>query len=121
MERLGVIAHESQGAITPGEVVSALVHEGFQNKSGTGEDAEMSAAVQSQIAERLMLLSSDAAVTPEVQSVALGGIFDIQKIVHRKADASSRRLDHEIELFLSNPKQKMPKLKPSGVPPGPPV
>ncbi len=121
LERLAVIAHESQGAVSPNEVVSALVHEGFQSESGDGEGAEMSAAVQSQIAERLMLLSADAAATPEVQSVALGGVFDVQKMVHGRTDASSRRLDHEIELFLSNPKQNTPKLKPSGVPPGPPV
>lgn len=121
MERLAVIAHESQGGVSPAEVVSALVHEGFQSESGNGEAAQMSAAVQSQIAERLMLLSSDAAATPEVQSVALGGVFEVQKIVHGKADASSRRLDHEIELFLDDPKQNMPKPKSSGVPPGPPV
>ena len=52
---------------------------------------------------------------------ALGGVFDVQKIVHGRTDAGSRRLDHEIELFLKDPKQNLPKLKPSGVPPGPPV
>jgi hypothetical protein len=56
-----------------------------------------------------------------VQSVALGGVLDVQKIVHGRTDASSRRLDHEIDLFLKDPKQNMPKLRPSGVPPGPPV
>jgi hypothetical protein len=56
-----------------------------------------------------------------VQSVALAGVFDVQKIVHGRADAGSRRLDHEIELFLSNPKQNLPKVAPSGAPPGPPV
>jgi hypothetical protein len=121
MERLAVIAHESPGSLSPGEVVAALVHEGFQNDFGSGEGAEMSAAVQSQIAERLMLLSADAGATPEVQSVALGGVLDVQKIVHGRTDASSRRLDHEIDLFLKDPKQNMPKLRPSGVPPGPPV
>jgi len=107
--------------LSPGEVVAALVHEGFQNDFGSGEGAEMSAAVQSQIAERLMLLSADAGATPEVQSVALGGVLDVQKIVHGRTDSSSRRLDHEIDLFLKDPKQNMPKLRPSGVPPGPPV
>jgi hypothetical protein len=77
--------------------------------------------VQSQIAERLMLLSANATATPEVQSVALGGVFEIQKIVHARSDASSRRLDHEIELFLSNPKDNLPRLTPSSAPSGPPV
>ena len=122
MERLAVIAHESQGAVSPGEVVSALVHEGFQNESGNDEGAEMNTVAGADIAERLMLLSSDAVATPEVQSVALGGVLDVQKIVHGRTDASSRRLImREIELFLKDPKQNLPKLKPSGVPPGPPV
>jgi hypothetical protein len=121
MERLAVIAHESPGAISPEDVVSALLQKGFQSESGQDEGDKLRAVVESQIAERLMVLSSDAAATPEVQSIALGGVFDVQKIVHGRTDASSRRLDHEIELFLKDPKQNMPKLKPSGVPPGPPV
>ena len=121
MERLAVIAHQSQDGVSPSEVVSALVREGFQDNSPNGEAVEVNAPVQAQIAERLMLLSSDGAATPEVQSIALAGVFDVQKIVHGRADAGSRRLDHEIELFLSNPKQNLPKLAPSGVPPGPPV
>ena len=56
-----------------------------------------------------------------VQSAALGGVFDVQKIVNGRTDADSRRLDYEIELFLRDPRQNMPKLKPSGVPSGPPV
>jgi len=121
MERLAVIVHQSQDGVSPSEVVSALVREGFQDNSPNGEAVEVNAPVQAQIAERLMLLSSDGAATPEVQSIALAGVFDVQKIVHGRADAGSRRLDHEIELFLSNPKQNLPKLAPSGVPPGPPV
>jgi Met-zincin/Domain of unknown function (DUF5117) len=121
MERMAVIANQSRDAISPNEVISALVREGFQNNSGKDESVGINATVQSQIAERLMLLSSDGAATPEVQSVALAGVFDVQKIVHARSDASSRRLDHEIELFLSNPKQNLPKLTPSGAPAGPPV
>jgi hypothetical protein len=118
MERLAVIEHESAGSISPANVVSALVSEGFQDDNAAGQ---LSSVVQSQIAERLMLLSANATATPEVQSVALGGIFEIQKIVHARSDASSKRLDHEIELFLSNPKDNLPKLTPSSTPSGPPV
>ena len=119
MQRLAVISRQEQGAISPGEIVSALLRAGFQRDSG--EAADLNAAVQSQIAERLMLLSSDADATPEVQSIALAGVFEVEKIVHARSDAGSRLLDHEIELFLDNPKQNMPKLAPSGAPPGPPV
>jgi hypothetical protein len=115
MERLAVIAHESQGALSSGDVVAALVGAAFPS-GGTGSDV-----VQSQVARRLMILSEDANATSEVQSAALAGVFDIQKIVHGRPDAAGRRLNREIELFLSNPQQNLPKMKPSGVPPGPPV
>jgi hypothetical protein len=74
MERLAVIAHQSQDAVSPSAVISALVREGFQNNSANGEAVEVNAPVQAQIAERLMLLSSDGGATPEVQSVALAGV-----------------------------------------------
>ena len=77
--------------------------------------------MQAQVAQRLMILSADVNATSEVQSAALGGVFDIQKIVHARSDAAGRRLNREIELFLSNPQQNWPKLRPSGAPPGPPV
>jgi hypothetical protein len=118
MERLAVIEHEFEGSISPADVVSALVRTGFPDSNAVGP---LTSVMQSQIAERLMLLSANATATAEVQSVALGGVFQIQKIVHARSDASSRRLDHEIELFLSNPKDNLPKLSPSGAPPGPPV
>jgi hypothetical protein len=115
MERMAVIAHESKAGILPGEVVSALVRAAFPS-GGTGSDV-----VQSQVAGRLMILSANENATSEVQSAALTGVFDIQKIVHARPDAVGRRLNREIELFLSNPQQNLPKLRPSGVPPGPPV
>jgi len=118
MERLAVIEHESEGSMSPANVVSALVSKGFQDSNAAGP---LSSVVQSQIAERLMLLSANTTATSDVLSVALGGVFAIQKIVHARSDASSRRLDHEIELFLINPKDNLPKLMPSGAPPGPPV
>jgi hypothetical protein len=68
-----------------------------------------------------MLLSADASATPEVQAAALSGIYDVQKILHAGQGPSALRLNREIELFLSNPQQNAPKLKPSGAPAGPPV
>jgi hypothetical protein len=115
MERVAVIAHQSKGALLPGEVVSALLRAAFPN-GGNGSDV-----VQSQLAGRLMILSANANATSEVQAAALAGVFDIQKIVHARSDAAGRRLNREIELFLSNPQQNLPKLRPSGAPPGPPV
>jgi hypothetical protein len=120
MERLAVIAHKTQGGLSPGVVVSTLVRAAFPGNTAA-RSAELGEAVQSEIVERLMLLSSEAAATSEVQSAALAGVFDIQKIVRGRSDPAGRRLSREIELFLSNPQQSAPKLKPSGAPPGPPV
>jgi hypothetical protein len=115
MERVAVIAHQSQGALSPGDVVGALLRAAFP-VGGTGSDV-----VQSQVAGRLMILAADAKATSEVQSAALAGVFDVQKMVRGRPDAAGRRLNWEIELFLSNPQQSLPKLRPSGAPPGPPV
>jgi hypothetical protein len=123
MERLAVIAHESQGGLSPRDVVAALVHAAFPGKdaSSASRSSDLGDVVQSQVAERLMLLSADAGATAEVQSAALAGIFDIRTVVHEKTDPAALRLNREIELFLINPQQNAPKLKPSGAPPGPPV
>ncbi len=115
MERVAVIAHQSHGALSPRDVVAALLGAAFPS-GGTGNDV-----VQSQVAGRLMILAADAKATSEVQSAALAGVFDIQKMVRARPDAAGRRLNWEIELFLSNPQQSLPKLRPSGAPPGPPV
>ncbi|HMK21633.1 MAG TPA: hypothetical protein VK466_04825, partial [Terriglobales bacterium] len=78
-------------------------------------------AVQAEVAERLMLLSANAAATPETQAAALAGIVDVQKIVKGRSDAAAQRLSRTIERFLINPEQNLPTMRPSGAPPGPPV
>jgi hypothetical protein len=69
----------------------------------------------------MMLLAIDGSASPEVQAAALTAVMNVQKIVHADQSAAGRRLDHEITLFLNNPHENAPKLKPSGVPLGPPV
>jgi len=56
-----------------------------------------------------------------VQASALAGVYNVQKIVHAGPDANARGLSREIELFLTSPQQNLPKPKPPGAPPGPPV
>ena len=123
MERLAVIEHESPGAMSPGDVVSALVRASFPATAATSAKSadDLAGIVQTQVAERLMLLSADASATPEVQAAALAGVYAAQSIVRSRQNQTARRLKREIELFLSNPQQNLPKLKPSGAPPGPPV
>ncbi len=123
MQRIAVLAHESSGSLSPAEVVTALVRTAFPAGAAndSGQHQEIEKAVQAQVAERLMLLSADADATPEVQSAALAGVYEVQKMTHARLDPAARRLARELELFLHNPQQNLPKLKPSGAPPGPPV
>jgi hypothetical protein len=124
MQRLAVIAHESSRSLSPSEVVGALVRAAFSAPvAGTSnhENADLGDVVQTQVAERLMLLAVDSNATPEVQAAALTGVYSVRKMVHGGQGATAQRLDHEITLFLNDPHQNAPKLKPSGAPPGPPV
>lgn len=124
MQRLAVIARETAGAPAAGEVVSALVRAAFTDAtpaSSLKSSEDIVSSVQVDVTEHLMLLAADTGATPEAQSTALAGVYDVQKIIRGRTDAAARRLNREIELFLSNPQQNTPKLKPSGAPPGPPI
>jgi len=124
MQRLAVIARETAGAPAAGEVVSALVRAAFPDAtpaSNLKSSEDIVSSVQADVTEHLMLLAADTGATPEAQSTALAGVYDVQKIIRGRTDAAARRLNREIELFLSNPQQNTPKLKPSGAPPGPPI
>ncbi len=123
MQRLAVISQQDANAPSPSSVVSALVNAGFRENAETPTERDLAGVVQTQIAERLMVLAANADATPEVQAAALAGVRDVQSAVKNRAgrDPVLQRLDHEITLFLQNPQQNTPKLKPSGAPPGPPV
>jgi len=123
MQRLAVISQRDANAPSPSSVVSALVNAGFPENAKTPAERDLAGVVQTQIVERLMVLAANADATPEVQAAALAGVRDVQNAVKNRAgrDPVLQRLDHEITLFLQNPQQNTPKLKPSGAPPGPPV
>jgi hypothetical protein len=121
MQRLAVISHVEKNALSPSAVISQLVSAGFSPGNKAPED--LAGVVQSEIAERLMILAADPEATPEVQAAALSGVKEVQTAA-RKGTVSSatiQRLDREITLFLQNPKQNTPTVKGSGAPPGPPV
>jgi hypothetical protein len=100
-------------------VISELVTTGFGQSAGGGD---LSGVVQTQIAERLMVLAGNSEATPEVQAVALAGVRAVQAAIKAGAkDPVANRLDREISLFLQNPSQNTPKVKSAGAPPGPPV
>ncbi len=123
MQRLAVISQQDANAPSPSSVVSELVNAGFPENAKTRAERDLAGVVQTQIAERLMVLAANADATPEVQAAALAGLRDVQSAVKNRAgrDPVLQRLDHEITLFFQNPQQNTPKLKPSGAPPGPPV
>jgi hypothetical protein len=131
MQRLAVTSNLNAGTLSPSDVVGALVKAAFgartagpgpaSGNSGANAANPIADAVRAQVADHLMLLAIDGSASPEVQAAALTAVMNVQKIVHADQSAAGRRLDHEITLFLNNPHENAPKLKPSGVPLGPPV
>jgi hypothetical protein len=121
MQRLAVISHVDKNALSPSTVISQLVSAGFSPGNKPPED--LAGVVQTEIAERLMILAADPEATPEVQAAALSGVKEVQAAARKGTapTATIQRLDREITLFLQNPKQNTPAIKGSGAPPGPPV
>jgi hypothetical protein len=123
VQRLAVISQQQENALSPQTVVSALVAAGFAGKAETLAQQDLAAVVQTQIAERLMILAANPDATPEVRGVALAGVREVQNAVKNGTARTPAldRIEQEIILFLQNPSQNTPKLKPSGAPAGPPV
>jgi len=129
MQRLQTISRVTAGSLSPNEIIAALVKAAFPPsvqpqsapKPSAGALNPLADAVRSQVAEHLMALAADNRAAPEVQAAALAGIYNVQKIVHADQSPSGRRLDREINLFLTNPQENTPRPRSSGAPPGPPV
>jgi Met-zincin/Domain of unknown function (DUF5117) len=123
MQRLAVISRQDAQAPSPENVISALVTTAFSGAGRTPAERDLAGVVQTEVAERLMVLAMNSDATAEVRAVALAGVREVQGAV-KKGTARSpviEQLDHQIVLFLQNPEQNTPKLKPSGAPAGPPV
>ncbi len=123
MERLAVISRQDTQTLSPENVVSALVNTTFSDAAKTAPERDLAGVVQTEVAERLMMLYTNAEATPEIHAAALAGVHEVQGALKRGApgNAIAQQIDHEIVLFLQNPEQNTPKLKPSGAPAGPPV
>lgn len=123
VERLAVLSHEDPTQPSPSSVISALVNTGFRGSGRTSAQRDLEGVVQTEIAERLMILAANPAATSEIQSAALTGVHQVQEAVKRSTARTSTldRLDHEITLYLQDPSENTPKLKPVGAPTGPPV
>jgi hypothetical protein len=123
VQRLAVLSHQDPSQPSPNSVISALVNAGFPGSAKTSAQRDLEGVVQTEVAERLMILAANSAATPETQSAALAGVHQVQDAIKKNMvrNATLDRLEHEISLFLQNPSQNTPKSKASGAPAGPPV
>jgi hypothetical protein len=123
VQRLMVLNREDTNQPSPAYLIAALVREGFAAAAKTSQQEQLLAVVQSEIADRLMILAATGDATPEVRATALAGVRDVQGAIRKSGPGSAtlQRIDHEIVLFLQNPEQNTPKVKESGAPTGPPV
>ena len=122
VERLAVISEQDPQALSPGNVISALVAAAFSNTTKTSAERDLAGVVQTEVAERLMVLAANSDATPEVRAWALAGVREVENAVKGAARSPAlEQIDHEIKLFLQNPQQNTPKIRPSGAPAGPPV
>jgi hypothetical protein len=104
-------------------VVSALVTAVFSDAAKNQTERDLAGVVQTEVADRLMILAANSDATAEVRAAALAGVREVQSAVKKNTarGPALEQIDHEIVLFLQNPEQNTPKLKSSGAPAGPPV
>jgi Met-zincin/Domain of unknown function (DUF5117) len=123
LQRLSVLSQQDSQVSSAASIISALVTTAFSGTAKTATERDLTGVVQTDVAERLMILAANSEATPEVRAAALAGVREVQSVVKKSTTRSPviEQIDHEIILFLQNPEQNTPKLKSSGVPPGPPV
>lgn len=119
LQRVITIQHQDQNGMPASELIQTLIKTAFQ--SGAQRDDLLSGVMQSELAERLMILAVDQNAVPEVQALGWSGVDAVSKIVGEGQNEIGRHLAQEIAAFKRDPKNNVPKLKPSGAPPGPPI
>jgi Met-zincin/Domain of unknown function (DUF5117) len=122
LERMAVISAQDAAAPSPAYVISAIVGAGFPGQAGTSEQKDLEGVVQTEIADRLMVLAGDPKATPEIQAAALAGVDEVSGLLNKTPpSATTLFLKQGIHLYLQNPGQNLPKLPSSGAPEGPPT
>lgn len=122
--RLTTIHQMDPNELAAGDVFKALVDAATSGSLTVAEPGSLiHSVIATEIGERLMRLAVDDAATPETQALAWKAIRDIQARLANRADITLtlQRLAHEIDLFIKDPHANVPRLKPSGAPPGPPI
>lgn len=119
LARMDSIHHFDSASPSAKEVIDTAIKSVFATPTTTASAHDLSAVVQNELADRLMILAADDNATAEVRGEAWAGVNDVYKRV--SANPVSAALANEIRNFQRDPKQNVPKLKPSGAPTGPPV
>jgi hypothetical protein len=124
LARADSIHHFVNASPSAEEIISALVKNGFPAATGANpatKSSDLSGVVQNELADHLMILAADDEATAEVRSDAWTGVSGVYTLVKTAHNANAAGIAHRIEVFMRDPKQNVPKLKPSGAPPGPPI
>ena len=100
LQRLAVISEQDTQVPSPGNVVSALVKTAFSGAAKTTAERDLAGVVQTEVAERLMILAASSEATPEVRAAALAGVHEVQGVVKKSATRGPaiEQIDHEITL-----------------------
>jgi len=125
LARADAIHHFENAEPSSEELISTLVKGTFGATaiaaSAAQKENDLSAVVEDELADRLMILAVDDNATPEVRSQAWTGVNAIYARVKAGRGATASGIARRIEAFMRDPKQNTPKLKPSGAPAGPPI
>ena len=126
LARMDSIHHFNNASPSADEVISTLVKNTFVagpagTKSPQPKSSDLSDVVQNELADRLMILAADDNATPEVRAEAWTGVNGIYAREKARSNETAGNIARRIEAFTRDPKQNVPKLRPSGAPPGPPI
>ncbi len=117
LARADSIHHFDSASPSAGQIMSMLV--GFAEKDAVSpRRSDLSEVLESQFADQLMVLSVDDNATPEIRSLARSTVLGLPTWLRQNGFGA---IADNIDAFRRDPKQNVPKLKPSGTPPGPPV
>jgi hypothetical protein len=123
LARVDSIHHFDSAAPASAEVISALVKNAFGvgAVSSQPKASDLSDVVENELADRLMILAADDNATAEVRTEAWVGVNGIYAQVKTSRRPAASNIARQIEAFIRDPKQNVPKLRPSTAPPGPPI
>ncbi len=113
LQRANVLHQHDAQAPAANDIIDALLKTAFAG----GSSDPLHSVITNDVVERLILLAADERATAEVRDAAYRGIGAAKSSLN---PTDNTRLLQEIEQFLRDPKN-VPKLRPSGAPPGPPV